>query len=169
MENKPNEKEVIVQRPPKSPALAGILAFFFPFGVGPLYNGQFKKAVMFFLIFAGLVTLQTTGEGQPFLALTLAAFVIYQIFDSIQTARLINQQAAQTGVVPESAGVEEVPEAVKSGSIFWGIVLMALGGILILANFDIIDYGTLFDLWPLIIIAIGIKLVYEFAAGKEEA
>ncbi len=167
MDNK-NGKEVIVQRPPKSPALAGVLAICFPFGVGPLYNGQFKKAVMFFLIFSGLVTLQTTGEGQPFLGLTLAAFIIYQIFDSIQTAKLINQKAALSGTVPETTDMEEVPEAVKSGSIFWGIVLMVLGAVLIMANFDIIDYGTLFDFWPLIIILIGIKLVVEFTAGKEK-
>mgnify|MGYP006290253351 FL=1 len=169
MDTNKNEKEVIMQRPPKSPALAGILAFFFPFGVGPLYNGQFKKAVMFFLIFSGLVTLQTTGEGQPFLGLTLGAFYIYQIFEAIQTAKLINQQAAQSGTVPQTGNLEEVPEAVKSGSIFWGLILMALGAVLILANFEIIDYGTLFDFWPLVIIVIGIKLVVEFAAGKEKA
>lgn len=169
MDTNKNEKEVIVQRPPKSPALAGILAFFFPFGVGPLYNGQFKKAVMFFLIFSGLVTLQTTGEGQPFLGLTLAAFVIYQIFDSIQVAKLINQKAPRSGTMPETTDLEEVPEAIKSGSIFWGLVLMVLGAVLILANFEIIDYGTLFDFWPLIIIVIGIKFVVEFAAGKEKA
>lgn len=169
MENNKTEKEVIVQRPPKSPALAGILAFCFPFGVGPLYNGQFKKAVMFFLIFAGLVTLQTTGKGQPFLGLTLAAFVIYQIFDSIQNAKLINQKASQTGTFPEASDMEEVPEAIKSGSIFWGIILMVLGVVLILANLDFIDYGTLFDFWPLIIIVIGIKLIAEFAAGKEKS
>ncbi len=169
MENNKPEKKVVVQRPPKSPALAGVLAFFFPFGIGPLYNSQFKKAVMFFLIFAGLVTLQTTGEGQPFLGLTLAAFYIYQIFDSVQTAKLINQKASQSEAVPETANLEEVPEALKSGSVFWGIVLMALGTVLLLANFGFIDYGTIFDLWPLIIIVIGIKLVIEFAAGKEQA
>ena len=33
------EEKIIMKRPPKSPGLAGVLAFFFP-GVGALYNGQ---------------------------------------------------------------------------------------------------------------------------------
>ncbi|MFQ6038351.1 MAG: hypothetical protein ACE5LV_07020 [Candidatus Aminicenantales bacterium] len=87
------EEKVVVKKPPKSPFLAGVLAFFFPFGVGQLYNGQARKALVFFFIFAGLVTLQTTGEGQPFLGLMLGGFYIYQIFDAVQTANLINRRA----------------------------------------------------------------------------
>ncbi|MFC2167307.1 LiaI-LiaF-like domain-containing protein [Acidobacteriota bacterium] len=37
-----------------------------------------------------------------------------------------------------------------------------------MANFDIIDYGTIFDFWPLIIIAIGIKLVMDYMAKNKE-
>ena len=49
------EEKIVVKRPPKSPGLAGVLAIFFPFGAGALYNNQFKKAAIFFFVFAGLV------------------------------------------------------------------------------------------------------------------
>ena len=42
------EEKVVLQRPPKSPALAGILSFFFP-GTGALYNGQPLKFLVVIL------------------------------------------------------------------------------------------------------------------------
>ena len=61
---------------------------------------------------------------------------------------------------------EELPDFVKTGSVFWGIVLLALGGILLLANFDVISYETVFDFWPIAIIVIGVKLVADYVAKK---
>jgi len=161
------EEKIVVKRPPKSPGLAGVLSFFFPFGVGPLYNGQYSKALVYFLIFSGLVTLQTSGQGQPFLGLCLAGFLFYQLIDSVQVAKSINRRAL-TGKEEEPES-EEIPEMIKSGSIFWGAVLMFLGGILLLANFEIIDYDTLWDLWPIAVIVLGLKLIADYyVRGKQE-
>ena len=154
-------EKIVVKRPPKSPGLAGVLTFFFPFGAGALYNGQVQKALIFFLSFAGLVTLQTTGEGQPFLGLTLAAFYFYQIYDAVMTAKAINRRA-ELGDEEEIEVVEEIPDMMKSGSIFWGIIIMALGGILLLANFEVISYDALFDFWPVVVIVIGLKLIMDY-------
>ena len=82
------------------------------------------------------------------------------------TAKAINRKAL-LGEDVEEISVEEVPQFIKSGSIFWGIVLMALGGILILANFDVINYDTLFDFWPVVIIGIGVKLVLDYMAKNK--
>lgn len=160
------EEKYVVKKPPKSPGLAGVLSFFFPFGTGQLYNGQPQKALIFFLIFAGLVTLQTTGEGQPFLGLCLGAFYIYQIIEAVQTAKRINMRVLAGEGYEEEAYADEVPELVKSGSIFWGAFLMIVGLVLLLANFEVINYSTVFDLWPLIIIIIGVKLVAEYLTQK---
>jgi hypothetical protein len=51
------EKVVIQQRPPKSPAAAGILSIIFP-GTGALYNGQIAKGIFYMILFAGLITIQ---------------------------------------------------------------------------------------------------------------
>ncbi len=163
------EEKVVVKRPPKSPFLAGVLAFFFPFGAGQLYNNQYRKALVFFFIFAGLVTLNAQGDaGQPFLGLTLAGFYFYQLFDAVQTSGRINR-----GVIhgeEEIMGVEEVPEFVKTGSIFWGIVLIALGAMLIFANFELMSYDTVFEfLIPFAILVVGVKLVVDhYSKSRKE-
>jgi hypothetical protein len=101
------------------------------------------------------------------MGLFLAGFLFYQFFDNIQSARAIN--AAAAGEQPRTGGVPEIPEAVQAGSIFWGIFLIALGVVLILANFEIILYSTLADFWPVAVIAVGLKLVLESVAKSKES
>lgn len=148
------------QRPPKSPALAGILSLIFP-GAGSLYLGQFGKAVFYMITLAGLITIQTHSGGQPFKGLMLAAFYIFQFIESINAARSINQAAAGN----EAAGIETIRAAedvVPSGSIFWGITLIILGVLFTMANFEVISYEHLFDFWPMAVIIIGLKMVLDY-------
>jgi len=161
------EEKIIVKRPPRSPALAGILSAFFPFGVGAFYNRQMYKGFIFLLIFAGIVTLNSTGVGQPFWGLILAGFYFYQIFDSVQEAKRFNRMALE-GKDYEEERIEDFPEAVKSGSVFWGIVLLALGGLFLLANFDIVPYEVIWDFWPLAVIVVGLKLIIDYFKKSSE-
>ncbi|OGD18054.1 MAG: hypothetical protein A2V76_03850 [Candidatus Aminicenantes bacterium RBG_16_63_14] len=158
------EKTVVPQRPQKSPGFAGVLGIF-PFGAGALYNGQYTKALLHLIIFAGLVHMQGRGGGQPFIGLLLAGFIVYQFFDNIQSARAIN--AGSAGQSPAAAVDQGLPELASSGSIFWGLVLIVLGVLLILANFEIILYETLFDFWPVAVIIIGLKLVIDSVARSK--
>ncbi len=132
--------------------------------MGAFYNSQPIKGFVYLLIFAGLVTVQDNGDIQPFVGIILAGFYIYQIFDSIFTANSINRRAL-TGEEVEKVK-EELPDFVKTGSVFWGIVLLALGVILLLANFDVISYDTVFHFWPVVIIVVGVKLVADYVIKK---
>jgi TM2 domain-containing membrane protein YozV len=161
------ERIVIQQKPPKSPALAAILSIIFP-GTGALYNGQISRGILYIVIFAGLVTMQGHGTGQPFLGLMLAGFYVFQIIDAVNQARAINDRAA--GAKPESApSAAENEMPAPSGSVFWGALLVVLGGVLLLANFDVIRYDTIFDFWPVAVIGIGLKLVIEAVARGKKA
>jgi TM2 domain-containing membrane protein YozV len=159
------EKAVVPQRPLKSPGLAGFLSAIFPFGAGALYNGQYNKALFHLLLFSGLVHTQRYGSGQPFMALFLAAFYFYQIFDNVQSARAIN--AAGAGEKLEGLG-QELPDVIQSGSVFWGGFLIVLGIILILINFEVIHTAALRDFWPVAVIAVGLKLVLDSVAKSKE-
>jgi hypothetical protein len=66
--------------------------------------------------------------------------------------------------------VEEIPEFVKTGSIFWGIVLIALGVVLIFANFELMSYDTVFEfLIPFSVLVVGVKLVVDhYTKSREE-
>jgi len=158
------EGKVVVQRPAKSPGLAGVLSALFPFGVGAFYNGEIVKGFIYLIIFAGLVTMQEHGSAQPFAGLVLAGFYFYQIIDAVSISKRINRRGLQGEGVPEE---EPGIDAVKTGSVFWGALLIVLGGILLLGNFDVISYDRIIDFWPVVVIVIGVKLVAEhFSKNK---
>jgi TM2 domain-containing membrane protein YozV len=160
------QEKVVLPRPRKSPILAFLLSFFFPFGVGPFYNGEVVKGLVYLVIFAGLVTMQQHGDAQPFAGIVLGAFYIFQIIDSVNVANKINRQAVLGGGVEEEETIVS-SEAVTAGSIFWGVLLIALGGILLLGNFNIISYETIFDFWPAVVIVIGGKLIFDYVSKKD--
>ena len=159
------EEKVVVKKPVKSPTLAGFLSAFFPFGIGAFYNGEILKGFFYLFIFAGLVTIQGRGSAQPFAGLILAGFYLFQIIDSIHVAKRMNRLALEGEAVKEEE--TDVAAVVKSGSVFWGALLIILGGILILANFDVISYGKIFDFWPVVVILIGAKLVIDYFAKSK--
>jgi TM2 domain-containing membrane protein YozV len=161
------EEKIIVKKPPKSPTLAGILACFFPIaGAGQLYNRQYLKGILYAFIFIGLVTMQEHAGAQPFLGMLLGAFYIFQIFDSVHTAKSINRRAL-LGEEVEKEEEEKIAQVAKSGSVFWGVVLIALGGILLLANFEVLSYESIFDFWPVVVIVIGLKLVVGYFSKRK--
>jgi len=162
------EEKVILKRPPKSPALAGILAFFFP-GTGALYNRQPLKFLAVILGIAVMVTMLASEEGSaPFLGILLGGLYFYQFFDAIITANAINRKFFQ-GEEVEEIKVEEVPEFVKTGSVFWGIVLMIIGVVLLMANFSfLVTYSRIWSLWPLVVIIIGVKLIVDYVSKDKE-
>jgi len=154
------QEKIVVPKPRKSPLLAGFLSAIFPFGVGPFYNGETVKGLIYLVIFAGLVSLQPHGGSQPFGGLLLAGYYFFQIIDSVGTANRINRRAL-TGV--EVAEEEALPaEAIKSGSVFWGALLILIGAVLLLGNFEVISYRAIFDFWPIVVIIIGAKLIFDY-------
>jgi len=161
-----DNKIVVTPRPAKSPAAAALLSIFIPIGAGALYNEQKSKALTQFFIFAGLIYAITRGGNAVVFGLGIAAFYFYQIFDNVQSARALNIAAASQEspavAVPENFGAGE------SGSIFWGLFLIVLGALLILANFEIIAYKTLWNCWPVAVILVGLKLVYDSAAKSKK-
>jgi TM2 domain-containing membrane protein YozV len=151
------DKTVVTPRPRKSPGFAGFLGMF-PFGLGALYNGQIAKFVLYLVVFAGLIGTMDKHSSGAFVPLLFVGFIFFQFFDNIHSARAINEAAAgqpvsQAGLLPE--------DVVSTGSVFWGAFLIALGLVLILINLEVIALDTLGDFWPVAVIIIGLKLVYD--------
>jgi hypothetical protein len=162
------EEKVVLKRPPKSPALAGILSFFFP-GTGALYNGQPLKFLVVLLGAAIMITMLANEEGSaPFLGIMLGGLYLYQFIDAIVTANAINRKAL-LGEEIDEIKIEELPEFVRTGSVFWGIVLMVLGVVFLMANFSfLVTYSRIWNLWPLVVIIFGVKLVVDYMAKNKE-
>lgn len=139
-----------------NPALAGVLAGFFPFGVGAVYTGQYAKGLAHLVIFTLLVLGASSGNeamGTVF-GLAIAGFYFYQIIDSVRSAR-----ALQMGQAP--------PDPFGLGTTFSGgerldvskapvgaLILIGLGVIFLLHTLDIWDFSGRRVL-PLVLIGIG--------------
>ncbi|MEW6363999.1 MAG: DUF5668 domain-containing protein [Acidobacteriota bacterium] len=147
----------------KSPGLAAVLAFV-P-GLGAIYNGQYVKAVAFIAVFAGLIHAidRARGTEEPFAGLLMAGFWFYMIFDSVRSARAINQAAASEGAAPAAA----VASINGKESLGWGIAITVLGVVFQLWNLDLIKLSSVLKLWPviLIVIAVGMLKNYFTASG----
>ena len=56
------------------------------------------------------------------------------------------------------------------GSLFWGLLLVAIGVLFLFDNLRILDFGDIIrDFWPLILIAIGLKIIWKAKQEKEQA
>jgi TM2 domain-containing membrane protein YozV len=147
-----------------NPALAGVLAGFFPFGVGAVYTGQYAKGLAHLVIFTLLVLGASSGSetmGTVF-GLGIAGFYIYQIFDAVRTARAIQLGQAP----PDPFGLGTTFSSGFSSSTSSGdrmdvskvpvgaLVLIGLGVVFLLHTLDIWDFSAR-RVWPLVLIAIG--------------
>jgi len=56
----------------------------------------------------------------------------------------------------------------QNSGMTWGIILIAIGALFLFQNFDIIDIGDFIStFWPLILVAIGLKILYDRRTPKD--
>jgi hypothetical protein len=142
----------------KNPSLAAFLAIF-P-GMGAIYNGNIIKGITYILIFIILIVLTDNAQDPDAVVfgLMIAGFFIFQIIDSYNEASKINQNIL----------VEENPESYKEDlSLFSAIIVLVIGIVFQLANFDLITFRQVTRLWPLVLIIFGIKIVYNYFKREE--
>ena len=138
-----------------NPAVAGILAGFFPFGVGAVYCSQYAKGLAHLIIFSMLIFASDhAGRWDFIFGLGIAFFYVYQIIDAVRTAHAL--QAGQPA--PDPYGLAQsfsFGERGESKSVpAFAIILIGLGVLFLLHTMDIFEFG--FDrYWPLILIFFG--------------
>ncbi len=144
-----------------NPALAGILAGFFPFGVGAVYCSQYAKGLAHLLIFAMLVFgSDHAGSWDWVFGIGIAFFYVYQIIDAVRTARAL--QEGQPAPDPMGLGQTfSMGEKFDSGKVPTGaVILIGLGLLFLLHTMGIMEYG--FErFWPLILIFLGGWMFYR--------
>jgi Domain of unknown function (DUF5668)/B-box zinc finger len=137
----------------RSPALATMMGFV-P-GLGAVYNGEYSKAIVHVLIFATLVALESGDHPDSihaFLGIMIAAFIVYMAVDANLSAK-----ARLAGKVP-SDPISDIGR----GKTVWPFLLMGIGVLFLLRNFDFINVDELINRWwPLLLIAIGGFMVWR--------
>ena len=159
-----------------NPTVAGILGAI-PFGVGAIYCGQYVKGLVYLGIFTAMIWgLNATSSDTlgAVLGIGMAFFVIYQIIDSVRTARAIQlgQPApdpfglAQTfGAEPaqpvqQGQPVQPVQGAVRTDTAkipTAAVVLIGLGVLFLLQTIGVFEFNS-DRLWPVFVIALGMWL-----------
>jgi Domain of unknown function (DUF5668)/B-box zinc finger len=138
-----------------NPAVAGILAGFFPFGVGAVYCSQYAKGLAHLIIFSMLVFASDhAGRWDFIFGLGIAFFYVYQIIDAVRTAHALQagQPApdpyglAQTFSLGDRAESKNIPAV--------AIILIGLGVLFLLHTMNIFEFG-LDRFWPLLLIFFG--------------
>jgi cell wall-active antibiotic response 4TMS protein YvqF/B-box zinc finger protein len=140
-----------------SPVIAFILGFF-P-GLGAVYNGEYNKALIHIVVFAAMIVGLSSdiGDGPTVaLALLLAGFVFYMAFDSMRTAK-----AKLTGET-----LADPLESWSKNRPIGPIILIVLGALFLLNNFDWFSFGRVLRFWPLILIGAGLMMFRNRLSGR---
>lgn len=149
-----------------NPTVAGILAGFFPFGLGAVYNGEYAKGLAHMVIFALLIAIQHADNTAADImhGFTIAFFYFYQIFDAVRSARA-KQMGQPTpdplgvyGALGISGGASGPAAAAVSKAPIGAIVLILVGVAFLLRNMGVFYFGSIGKLWPLILIFFGIRM-----------
>ncbi len=149
-----------------NPTVAGILAGFFPFGVGAVYCSQYAKGLAHLAIMVLLIVIESSDVPwymHTMLGIGIGFFYFYQIIDAVRTARAIQlgepapdpfglasmfgASGATTPAGERTSEPTKVPIA--------AVVLIGLG-VLFLIN-TAFDF-SLHRYWPLILIVLGVYL-----------
>ena len=161
----PYTQPAVPGRPPVSsgpnPAVAGILAGFFPIGVGAVYTGQYAKGLSHLVIMVLLIVGQSSNVPwyvHTVLGVGMGFFYIYQIIDAVRSAK-----AVQLGEpAPDPFGLAQAfgssSERFEATKVPVGAaVLIGLGVLFLLHTAGLFEFG-LDRFWPMILIFLGVWL-----------
>jgi hypothetical protein len=154
-----------VAAPGATPNAAGshpVLAFFLGFlpGLGAFYNEQYGKGMIhlaiFLLLFITGVNGAVSGGAEAALWILLSALWVYMPIDAYRTAK-----AKQMGV-PVSDPLENFAKGRPIGPI----ILIIVGALLLLNNFDWFPWYRFGQFWPLLLIVLGILMFRNRLGGR---
>jgi Domain of unknown function (DUF5668) len=151
--------------PPAIPPGTGpspILAFFLGFlpGLGAFYNEQYGKGMihlaLFLLLFITGVNGVDSSGATAALWICIAALWVYMPIDALRTAQA--KRAGQTLTDPLDSFSKQRPVG--------PLILIAVGLLLLLNNFDWFQWYRVTRFWPVLLIALGIMMFRNRMSGR---
>jgi hypothetical protein len=148
--------------PPASTSGTPVLAFILGLipGLGAIYNGEYNKALLHIVIFAGIILGLNLDLGDGAEAVFICALIVFPFYMAIDAVRTL--RARQSG----ESYQDPIENWTRQRSI-GPILLIALGGLFLLRNFGIFEFLHLRDLFfPLVLIGIGVWLLRNKLSGQ---
>lgn len=158
---------LVVQSPPPAPAagnptIAALLGLI-P-GLGAVYNGEYVKAIVQLVIFAGLVSLLNSNPPealQVFYGLGIAVFYLYMPIDAYRVARQKLAAAQSVAAGTTAAATASSPTLAAKPSPAGAIALVIIGTLLLLGNLGWLSADWLGTYWPILLILLGLWLLWR--------
>lgn len=158
-----SEQATGAQSSPSSVAPSPLLAFFLGFlpGLGAFYNEQYGKgiihlAIFLFLFIMGVDGALGDGGAEAALWLCISALWIYMPIDAYRTAKA--RIAGQT--------LHDPLEDFSKGRPLGAILIIVIGVLLLLHNFDWFPFYRLGQFWPVLLIVGGILMFKNRLGGR---
>lgn len=160
---------------PSGPHPGAALALGFIPGLGAAYNGEYLKALIHVIIFAGLISAQTQDVSagyHAFLGIALGCFYFYMPIEAYRTAKAREQQVLASGAVPTTAIATATQAGAAPGSApppglgapnrpTGAVILICLGVFLLLVNFGMLQWDWFARAWPFALIVLGVWLLAD--------
>jgi len=130
-----------------SPGVAFFLGLF-P-GLGAVYNGEYNKALIHIVVFTALIVGVSSDPGDAaatVIGFSIAGFVLYMAFDAMRVAKARNLGEVQPD--PLETWTKSRPVG--------PIILIVLGVLFLLNNFNWLPFWRIGRLWPLVLIGVGV-------------
>jgi len=149
---------------PVAPGLgpSPLLAFFLGFlpGLGAFYNEQFGKGIIHLAIFLFLFIIgvdgAVSGGAEAALWICISALWVYMPIDAYRTAkaRLAGQR------------LEDPLENFSKGKPVGPFLIIGIGILLLLHNFDWFPWWRIQQFWPIILIIVGLLMFKNRLGGR---
>jgi hypothetical protein len=135
--------------------------------VGAIYNAEYFKALIHMVIFGSLITL--ADQARPFegmFVLLAFGFYVYMPFEAYYTAK--KRKLLREGIDLETPfdRLNEQMVGFKDKELWGGIVLIVIGGLFLLDNFNVLRIDEVTRLWPAALIAVGILMIRRFQGQR---
>lgn len=140
-----------------SPGIAFVLGLF-P-GLGAVYNGEYNKALIHIVVFAAMIVGLSSDIGDSadvVLSLLLSGFVLYMAFDAMRVAKARN--LGEAPVDPLESWSKNRPVG--------PVILIVLGALFLLNNFNWFPFYRIWRFWPLILIGVGVLMFRNRLGGR---
>lgn len=137
------------------------LALGFIPGLGAVYNGEYVKAIIHVLIFAGLIAALSSdlpAGMDAFMGIALGCFYFYMPIEAYRVAKArVEGQPEPASLVSSGAG--KLP--------IGAMVLIGIGALLLANNFNLLEGDWFRKSWPAALVVLGIFILIDRAKKHE--
>ncbi|HEX5422604.1 MAG TPA: DUF5668 domain-containing protein [Candidatus Acidoferrales bacterium] len=139
------------------PAIATVLGFI-P-GLGAVYNGEYIKALIHVIVFASLIAAMAADLPNSFQAFIIVVFIAFCCYMPVDAYRVAKSRSTGEAAPPD---LVRGPGSKPIGAF----VLIALGALLLLANFGLLERDWFAKAWPIGLVALGVWLLWDQLKGR---